>query len=60
MINKDKLMAIILKEHPSEEDRQLVAQYLKSIGGCPHLNKWHNPGYADSLKKCLDCDEENV
>ena len=27
---------------------------------CPHLHKWHNPGYADSQMKCLDCGEENV
>ena len=59
-VNKDKIMAAILKEYPTELDRQLIAKYLRSIGGCPHLNKWHNPGYADSLKKCLDCGEEDV
>ena len=44
----------------SEKERSELAKFLKSIGGCPHLNKWHNPGYADSQKKCLDCGEENI
>jgi hypothetical protein len=59
-INKDKIMTAILKEYPSTEDRQLIAQYLQIIGGCPHLNKWHNPGFRDSLMKCLDCGAENI
>ena len=59
-MHSGRFLEILTKEHPNEEDRAFIAKYLKSIGGCPHLNKWHNPGYADSIMKCLDCGQEGV
>jgi len=64
-INKDCLMVVIIKEYPSAEDRQLVAQYLRSIGGCPHLAK---KTIIEKISKkvgrkydvCLDCGAENI
>jgi hypothetical protein len=60
VVDTSSLTEVVQKEHPTPEERAEVAKWLKSVGGCPHLNKWHNPGYADTFMKCLDCDAERV
>ncbi len=56
-VDSDGIEEILIDTAQSQITKLEKLGYRKE---CQHLHKWHNPEYADSEMKCLDCGEENV